>query len=149
MKSISETASYAYFDTSVLVKRYVTEPGSLQTRRLLRRLRVVSSLLTHLEILSALQRRHSQRAIPSPIFGRLRRRVETDALSWDLVAVSDEMLARARNLLLQRPVRTLDAIHIASALLWYQEGVRLPFVSADTRQAEAACAAGLEVIQVI
>ena len=46
--------TFAYFDTSAVVKRYVLEPGSLQVRRLLRQHDFLSSAITPLEILSAL-----------------------------------------------------------------------------------------------
>jgi hypothetical protein len=47
-----------------------------------------------------------------------------------------------------RPLRTLDAIHLASAALASEEGLRLPFVTADGLQADAARAAGLDVVDV-
>lgn len=46
-------ASRAYFDSSVLVKRYVNERASTLARGLLRRFRVVFCVLTPLEGLSA------------------------------------------------------------------------------------------------
>ena len=39
----------AYFDTSVLIKRYVEEPGSDHARRLMRRYRLLSSVITSVE----------------------------------------------------------------------------------------------------
>ena len=50
----------AYFDTSVLVKRYVREDGSMYARALMRRHRVVSSAVAPLELLSALTRRRGR-----------------------------------------------------------------------------------------
>ncbi|MGH7387624.1 MAG: type II toxin-antitoxin system VapC family toxin, partial [Candidatus Methylomirabilales bacterium] len=50
---------WAYFDTSVLVKRYVREPGSRRARVLLRRYRFLSSAIAPLEVISALVRRQS------------------------------------------------------------------------------------------
>ncbi len=43
----------SYFDTSVLVKRYVDEDGSTRARAGLRRYRVVTSSIAPLEALSA------------------------------------------------------------------------------------------------
>ena len=42
---------WAYFDTSVLVKRYVKEAGSSATRRLLQRFRFLSSAVAPVEAL--------------------------------------------------------------------------------------------------
>lgn len=50
-------ARWAYFDTSVLVKRSVREEGSTAARRLLRRYRFLSSAIAPVEVLSALSRR--------------------------------------------------------------------------------------------
>ena len=49
----------AYFDTSVLVKQYVEEAGSVSARRLFLRFQVVSSALTPVEMMSALARRRA------------------------------------------------------------------------------------------
>jgi predicted nucleic acid-binding protein len=55
--------------------------------------------------------------------------------------VREESSARVRAL--------LDAIHVAAALVFEEvSGARLPFVTGDSRQAEATRAVGLEVIQV-
>ena len=140
--------SYAYFDTSALVKRYVDEPGSLEVRRLLRARRVLSSVLLRVEVLSALRRRREAAALSARAFARLLRRVEADDASWQLVPVSDEIVAAARSQVLQQSVRTLDAIHLASAEALHREGLRIPFVTADARQADAGRAIGLDVVPV-
>lgn len=138
--------AYAYFDTSALVKRYVSEAGSLAVRRLLRSRRVVSSALLPVEMTSALRRRRDQAALSQRTLARLLRRLEADDASWRLVPVSEEILAAARSRVLQHAVRTLDAIHLVSAEEIYREGLRLPFVTADACQAEAARVIGLDVV---
>jgi predicted nucleic acid-binding protein len=77
---------------------------------------------------------------------RLLDRVRSDAASWSLVAVADEVLALAHDRVLEHPLRSLDAIHLASIR---REGVVLPFVTADVRQAAAARAVGLDVIDAV
>jgi predicted nucleic acid-binding protein len=146
---VAEAAvAYAYFDTSALVKRYVDEPGSLEIRRLLRARRVMSSALLRVEVLSALRRRRDEAVLSTRAFARLLRRVEADDASWQLVPVSDEIVAAARIRVLQQSVRTLDAIHLASAEALHREGLRIPFVTADARQADAGRAIGLDVVPV-
>jgi predicted nucleic acid-binding protein len=80
---------------------------------------------------------------------RLLDRVRSDAASWSLVAVADEVLALAHDRVLEHPLRSLDAIHLASAESIRREGVVLPFVTADVRQAAAARAVGLDVIDAV
>ena len=139
---------YAYFDTSALVKRYVDEPGSLEIRRLLRTRRVTSSILLRLEVLSALRRCRDEAVLSARTFARLLRQVEADGASWQLVPVSDEIVVTARSRVLQQSLRTLDAIHLASAEALHREGLRVPFVTADARQAGAGRAIGLDVVAV-
>ena len=139
---------YAYFDTSALVKRYVEEPGSLGVRRLLRTRRVTSSVLLRIEVSSALRRRPDEGALSARAFARLLRQIETDDASWQLVPLSDEIVAPARSRVLEHSLRTLDAIHLVSAEALYRERLRIPFVTADARQASAARAVGLDVVSV-
>jgi hypothetical protein len=64
---------------------------------------------------------------------------------WTLVEVGAEVLAAAEKLVAVHPVRTLDAIHVASAQVFAAgvSGSDLMFVSADKRQTEAATVIGL------
>jgi hypothetical protein len=73
------------------------------------------------------------------------KRVSTDRAYWTLVEVGAEVLGAAEKLVAVHPVRTLDAIHVASAQV-FAAGVSvsdLMFVSADKRQTEAAVVVGL------
>ncbi|HJW68263.1 MAG TPA: type II toxin-antitoxin system VapC family toxin [Candidatus Binatia bacterium] len=146
---MAEALPPAYFDTSALVKRYVVEEGSLHVRRLLRRYGVISSAVFHVEIGSALRRRKTEGRLSAAALKRVLDRIRSDAASWSLVAVADEVLALARDRVLQHPLRSLDAIHLASAESIRREGVVLPFVTADARQAAAARAVGLDVIDAV
>jgi len=52
-------------------------------------------------------------------------------------------------ILTEHTLRTLDAIHVASALVYGDAlGVRLPFVTADERQRDAAERLALDVVRV-
>jgi predicted nucleic acid-binding protein len=145
---VAEGAPLAYFDTSAVVKRYVAEPGSDAVRRLLRNHRVVSSVLLRLESVSAVRRRHAEGQLTDTQQRRLLRRIEADDASWELVPIGDDVVEGARRLLLAHPLRTLDAILLASASLVAAEGVPMPFVTADHRQADAGRLAGLEVVEI-
>jgi predicted nucleic acid-binding protein len=146
---VGEGLPPAYFDTSALVKRYVVEEGSFHIRRLLRRYGVISSAVFHVEICSALHRRRLEGAVSDAVLARVLDRIRSDAATWRLVAVADEVLARARDRVLEYPLRSLDAIHLASAESIRKEGIALPFVTADGRQAAAARAVGLDVIAAV
>ena len=75
------------------------------------------------------------------------KRIATDRAYWTLVEIGQDLLAAAETLVATQPLRTLDAIHVASAQLFADRvtASNLVFVSADVRQTAAAAAAGLAV----
>lgn len=139
----------AYFDTSAIVKRYVAGPGSPRARAILRRYRVVSSVLMPIEALSAFARRHAVGDLTDRDFAAIVSRLDGDRPMWELLEVTPLVLARAEELVRTGGLRTLDAVHVGSALLFESEGgIRLPFITADDRQRAGAARARLGVIWV-
>ena len=140
---------WAYFDTSVLVKRYVREPGSARARALLRRYGFLSSAVVPVELLSALHRRRATGELPQAGFEAILTRIRRDLAHWALVEVSTALLDRAEQVISRTGVRTLDAIHLASALhvraAVAASEIQIPFVTADLPQREAALRLGLDV----
>ena len=142
-------SSGAYFDTSVLLKRYLNESGSMRARELLRRMSVVSSSLAPVEAASAIRRRVRVGELDERAARAMIRRLADDRVGWELVDVESTVLARAESLVHAVTVTTLDAIHIASALVVVAGMIRrVPFVTADARQRVAAERANLEVVWV-
>jgi hypothetical protein len=138
---------WTYFDTSALVKRYVDEPGRREVLRLLRRNECVTSAVLPLELRSGLRRRVAEGSIDAARLPAILKHVAVDRPYWTLVEVGIDVLAGAETLVAAHPIRTLDAIHVASAQL-FAARVSMPgltFVSADKRQTEAAIAVGLVV----
>lgn len=125
-------AAWAYFDTSVLVKRYVKEPGSSIAAVLLRKHRILSSALAPLEAVSAFSRRLAAGELEEEARRAILERLRADCQHWELVEVSPLVLERAEALIQDTGLRTLDAIHVASALFFQAaSGIRIPFVTAD------------------
>jgi predicted nucleic acid-binding protein len=87
--------TFAYFDTSALVKRYVRERGSVQVGSLLRRYDLLSSAITPVEVLSALSRRKRAGDLSEENFSATLSRVQSDRLRWELVEVGGLVLGRA------------------------------------------------------
>lgn len=132
-------APWAYFDTSVLVKRYVREEGSHRARRLLRQYRFLSSAITPVEMMSAICRRRTLGDLAERDFSAILSRMHKDRAYWELVEVSPLVLTQAEDLIRKTTLRTLDAIHLASALAFQAaSGIAIPFVTGDERQREAA-----------
>jgi predicted nucleic acid-binding protein len=144
---ITRSGRWAYFDTSALIKRYVDEAGRPEVLQLLRRYRCVTSAVLAVELRGALRRRVSERTIEATQVPKILKRVAVDRAYWTLVEVASDVLAAAETLVAAHPLRTLDAIHVASAQLF---GARMMtpaimFVSADARQTEVAAAVGMTI----
>lgn len=137
--------AWAYFDTSALIKRYVDEAGRREVLQLLRRYDCVTSAVLPVEIRSALRRRVSEGTLDEERVPEILKRFATDRAFWTLVEVSNDVLGAAETLVATHPLRTLDAIHVASAQLFSARiaAPDLVFVSADARQTAAATAVGM------
>jgi len=142
--------SFAYFDTSALVKRYVREPGSGQVRSLLRRHDFLSSAITPVELLSALGRKKRSGDLSEEEFSMLLSRIQSERIRWELVEIAGPVLDRAEEVIQgPLPLRALDALHVASSMAFQAAAsVQIPFVTGDARQRDAANHLGLDVIWV-
>jgi predicted nucleic acid-binding protein len=142
--------AWAYFDTSALVKRYVDEAGHREVIRLLRQHECVTSAVVSVELRSALRRRVSEGLLDARHASEILTRVAGDRAFWLLVGVTRDVLTAADTLVSAQPLRTLDAIHIASAQLFAARitARALVFVSADVRQTSAAAALGMTIRRV-
>lgn len=140
-------APWAYFDTSVLLKRYVREAGSAQARASLRRYRFLSSAITPVETMSALCRRRTSGELTEDDFAAILSRIRKDRSYWELVAVTPLVLTNAEGLIQTTGVKTLDALHLASVQAFQaMSGIRIPFITADIRQRDAASRLDLTVV---
>jgi len=124
-----------YLDSSAIVKLAVREPESLALRRYLRTRRpLVSSALARTEVLRAL--------LPAGDEAVSRGRDVLQRL--DLVRVNDRIL-NAAGLFVPSELRSLDAIHLATA---QQLGRDLKvLVTYDDRMAAAARQLGYRIVQ--
>ena len=123
-----------YLDASAFVKAVVTEPQSDALRRYLAgRDRLVSSALTRAEALRAVRAEGADAL----------RSVRQGLRSIDLIAI-DEQILDVAGLLDPAVLRTLDAIHVATALAI---GDDLDVVvTYDARMIRAAQMVGLETV---
>jgi len=79
---------------------------------------------------------------------KLALRFDKDWESYDIVILSENVLSLTRQMLYRYPLRSADAIHLASALLLARTSptVRWAFVCADGRLCDAAEAEGFQPI---
>ena len=140
--------TFAYFDTSALIKRDVSEKGYARVVSLLRRHDLLSSAITPVEVMSALCRRKRNGELSNEDFAATLSRVHGERTRWELVELGRAVLNRAEELVQGIvPMRSLDAIHVASLVTFQAaSGTRIPFVTGDDRQREAAAYIGLDVV---
>lgn len=140
---------WAYFDTSVLVKRYVSEIGSVRARVLLTGHRFLSSAVAPIELMSALCRRAASGELTPADFARIQSKLKKDRLAWELIEVTPGVLNQAEQIVMQTSLKTLDALHVATVLVFQSvSGIRVPFITGDARQRETAEHLELKVLWV-
>lgn len=131
-----------FFDTSCYVKRFIEEVGSKETDKIIETANEVGlSIICYPEIISALSSKLRARLISEAVYNELKQDILIDLNDADIINLTVKVLQNTTDLLEKNVLRTLDAIHIASALEW---GAEL-FVSSDYRQVDAAKHADLEV----
>lgn len=138
---------WAYFDTSTYLKLYIKEDASDEARRLSAKNRILSSAILLTECFSALSRKRGEGEITDKEIERLVNHIREDLSCIEIVKLADDVIKMAEEIALKSTVRALDAIHIASALL-FQEAVNinLVFVTSDMKQEKAATHQGLKTL---
>jgi predicted nucleic acid-binding protein len=136
-----------YADASVLVKRHLTETGSVWMRDLSRPSAgnlIITSQISLVELYGALNRRVREKSINPLRYARI---IEVSNRIWstqyDLVGLTGPLVSETRNLLERHSLRAYDAIQLASALhvrrLLSAAGSTAPiFLSVDYRLLIAA-----------
>jgi predicted nucleic acid-binding protein len=144
--------SVAYFDTSALIKYYVTESGSPWVRALLDGPAapvIVTSRLTLIEMTCALARRLREGTLLPDQHRRMTDLINYDVRSrYDVMEVTPTAIETAQQLANRHPLRAYDAVQLSAAWLTNRELLRvgrsaLMFLSADDRLLAIAHAEGL------
>lgn len=131
-----------FLDSSALIKRYIDERGTEQVVRSCREAEeIVLSVICAPELISAFQRLRRERKLSTSQYRALKKDLAADLVQAAIVRLSEAVLSRTVETLEKTTVKTLDAIHIASAL----EASCDLLLSADHRQCEAARKMGLKV----
>ena len=136
-----------YWDTSALVKQFLAEVGTEQVLALRTQdLPHATSMITYSDTFSALRRRVRERFLPA---ARYRTAIDLFKRDWPAfvrVQLDEEIIMLSAKLIERHPLRTLDAIHLASVLQLQQlVGEASLFVSSDSQLLQAATAENLTV----
>jgi predicted nucleic acid-binding protein len=136
----------AYVDSSVILRKVLSQPGALREWTLIRGGPV--SRLAEVECLRALDRLRVDGALNDQQVSAARESLYRALASFEVVEVSRAVLARAAQPT-PTALGTLDAIHLCSAVVWQERtGDRAVFATHDESLAIAARAQGFRVVGV-
>ena len=142
-----------YFDTSALVKYYITEIGSGWVQSCLENPStfVFTSLLTSIESVCTFTRRCREGQLTTEDLAQMQALLTYDfAYRYEVLAVDLDIIETAQQLANRHPLRAYDAVQLATAWLANKDLVEadkppLTFVCADVRLLAIARDEGLQV----
>ena len=132
-----------YVDSSVILDRIVDAPGAAELWRSIEH--TVTSVLSETECLRTMDRFRLAGHMNDTALVRGRESLFRILESAEIVALGRGILDRA-GLPMPIPVKTLDAIHLASAILYRETNGPLNLATNDRALARAARAMGFEVL---
>ena len=136
--------SALYLESSAVVHWLLGQSGAAEVRRRVDQAEVVlTSVLTVTESERVLIRAEDRGLLRGGDVQRLRGLLGRAQSSWTRMAVSADVLARAGRSFPSEPVRTLDAIHLATALEFAMVYPELKVLSFDQRVLDNAVALGI------
>ena len=137
--------SAVYLESSALLAWLLGESRADEVKQVLDgAAAVATSELTILEAHRALHRAEGRSALTEGDAQRLRGLLRRVGEGWIRVKLFDDVLARAARPFPVEPIRTLDALHLATALELTQSFPDLRILSFDERIVDNARALGLQ-----
>ncbi len=131
-----------FFDSSALVKRYIEEPGSGRVGELIGKAKEIAVCIVCVpEVLSACNRLVREKRIDSEQYEWIKNEFLLDIGEFVVIDMTNEVIIRSIQCLEKGVLRSLDALHIASAVE-YKCGL---FVTGDQRQINIAGAMRLKI----
>lgn len=129
-----------YLDSSALAKRYLSERGSeIVLQKIHEASEILLSLLSIPETISALNRLKREGLLTQEVYTNLKGELSRDVAESTIIDLTPSVMSLTIACLEECQVRTLDAIHVASAK---ESGCDL-FLSSDRKQVLAARVFGL------
>jgi predicted nucleic acid-binding protein len=136
-----------YAESSAIVAWLLGEEGSESVRRTLEASQIVTSRLTLLESDRALVRAVVAGRCPSAKLPVARAALAAASPHWGIAEVSAEIVDMARRTTFPRePIRTLDAVHVATLLSLQSLDPPLRVLSLDDRVRDTAALLGFELL---
>jgi len=135
-----------YAESSAVLSWLLDEPAGRQVRQALADTEiVVASDLTLVECDRVLLRAAALGEVTEADAADRRAHLATAASHWHVLRIGPEIVERARQRFPGEPIRTLDALHLASALVARSAIAGLELLSLDERIRKAASMLGMRV----
>lgn len=136
-----------YAESSAVLAWLLDEPTAPDIRRLLNDAElIIASDLTLIECDRVLLRAVALKEMTEAEGADRRAHLTAAAAHWQILRIAGEIVERARQPFPGEPIRTLDAIHLASLLAGRSAIRGLALLSLDERVRQAAKGLGVEVI---
>jgi uncharacterized protein with PIN domain len=136
-----------YAESSAVLAWLLNEPSAAAVRRLLGAAEIiVASDLTLIECDRVLLRALALGELTEAESADRRAHLTAAASRWQVLRISQEVVDRARQPFPGVPIRTLDAIHLASLLVGRSAVRGLGLLSLDDRVRQAAKGLGVDVV---
>jgi len=135
-----------YLDSSALVKRYVTEPGSSEIVRAFAEANVVGTVsISRAEVVAGFARAVRRGALAPEDAELARHQFQTEWRHFQRHQITDSLIGRSCDLAWSFGLRGYDSVQLAAAVRW-QEELDMPLVLAtfDGQLWQAAARVGLE-----
>jgi uncharacterized protein len=141
-----------FLDSSALIKRYALETGTAWVQSIVlpgSGHRISIAQITQVEVVSGIARRRREGRLSAQAAQAIRAAVDLDISNdYVVIGLSDQIIARAEDLLEAHTLRAYDAVQLATAVelnARFTAAGTAPviFVSADQRLLAAAVAIGL------
>ena len=136
-----------YAESSAVLAWLLREPAARAVRKILAAAEIViASDLTLLECDRALIRLQKVGDVPETEVADMRSRLSAASGRWNLLRIDPEIVERARRPFPGEPMRTLDALHLASALVARSAVAGLTLLSLDHRIRGSGQGLGFEML---
>jgi predicted nucleic acid-binding protein len=136
-----------YAESSAVLAWLLDESSADEVRALLSRAEIIfTSDLTLIECSRVLIRAVGLGELNEAEAADRRAHLTNAAASWHVLHIASEILDRAKQPFPEEPIRTLDALHLASALTARATVTALEFLSLDERLRKSARKLGLALL---
>ncbi len=137
----------SFWDTSGIVPLCCFQAKSQELRQLRRKYEVVAWWASSIEGQSALKRLLRENEISQTAHDEAVKRLQIQSETWREILPTEKVRELAKNLIETQNLRTLDALQLASALVWcFEKPKGRIFVCCDDKLSEAAKKIGFIVL---